>query len=107
MSDRMDFAFTSLNNDELFDTLRHHPTNNETENKSNPYEDYISNKYNLSVQEFNYNFDSNDPVQSTKCAYLTENQFKHCSMNTADDTFLLLHLNIRSIIRILIICDYS
>ena len=64
-----------------------------------PYEDYISNRFNTSAQEFEYSLDSNYPVQSPSCVYLTENQFKHHITNTADDTFLLAHFNIRSINR--------
>ena len=55
--------------------------------------------FNSTLQEFDYRLDSNDPVQSSSCSYLTENQFKHVAENTADDTFSLVHFDIRSLNR--------
>ena len=98
-SNTANFAFNSLNNDELFDTTRQSSESDQANQNSSSYEDYISNIFNTSAQEFEYSLDSNDPVQSTSCVYLTENQFKHHITNIADDTFLLAHFNIRSINR--------
>ena len=97
MSDTNNFAFNSLSNDDFIDTLRLSSTCNEVDENSSSYEDYISNTCTNLAQEFNYNLDSNDPVHSPTCAYLTENQYKNYIMNAIDESFLLLHMNIRSI----------
>ena len=98
MAQSADFAFSSLNNDDFFDIFRHNSPSTQAEDYQNySYEDDISNETNHSTAEFDYNFDSNDPVQSPTCKYLTCNQFKHHTANILDDKFLLLHLNIRSI----------
>ena len=82
-------------------TTRHSPESDQANQNTSSYEDYISNIYNTSAQEFEYSLDSNDPVQSPSCVYLTESQYKHHIIikNTADETFLLAHFNIRSINR--------
>ena len=99
MANSANFAFNSLNNDELYNTTTQSSESEQANQNSSSYEDYISNIFNTSAQEFEYSLDSNDPVQSTSCVYLTENQFKHHITNTPDDTFLLAHFNIRSINR--------
>ena len=98
MTNTTNFAFNSLNHDEFHNTVRHSECDH-TNIVSSSYEDYIANKYNTLAQEFQYNFDSNDPVQSPSCVYLTENQYKNRITNTVDENFLLAHFNIRSINR--------
>ena len=99
MCEIMNFAFNSLTDDEFIDIVRQNPTNNRLENINCPFEDYVSNKHNMSTQELSYDFDSHDPFPSPTCAYVTENQFKQRNMNINDEKFMLLHLNIRSISR--------
>ena len=105
MSNSANFAFNFLNNDELFDTIQSSESDQANQNFSS-YEDYISNTFNTSAQEFEYSLDSSDPVQSPSCVYLTETQYKHHNTNTADDTLLLAHFNIRSINKTSITCAY-
>jgi len=99
MSDTNNFAFNSLSSDDFIDTLRRNSTSNEVDDNSSSYEEYVSNTCTNSAQEFNYNLDSNDPVQNPSCFYLTQNQYKNNIMNATDESFLLLHMNIRSINR--------
>ena len=99
MANITNFAFNSLNSDEFHSTLRNFTESGQTNTSSSSYEDHISNKFNTSAQEFEYNLDSNDPAQHPSCAYLTENQYKHHIANTDEETFLLAHFNIRSINR--------
>ena len=93
------FVFNSVNDDEFYDTVGRSFTSAQENKTSTLYEAYISNKLNASAQEFEYNFDPEDPVQSSSCVYLTVNQYKQYVMNSDDDNLLLAHLNIRSISR--------
>ena len=96
MTTLADSAFSSLNDDDLFDLFR--PSNlNNSINSSDNYDDFVSSNLNTNSEELDYNFDAYDPVQNPSCTYLTENQFKNMSFNNVDETFSLLHLNIRSI----------
>ena len=97
MTDTTNVAFNSLSNDYFLDTFRLSPTCNKAGSHSRQYEANISDECNVSAPEFDYKFDSNDPIQNPSCVYLTQNQYRHCIMNTNDDTLSLLHLNIRSI----------
>ena len=62
------------------------------------YENDIAQQFNLSSEELNYDFDSNQcplPVPTSK--YITQCQLNDVVKEFSDDTFSLLHLNIRSI----------
>ena len=58
MTDTTNFAFNSVSNDDLLDTLRLGPTCYMAGNHSRQYEVNISDECNISAQEFDYNFDS-------------------------------------------------
>ena len=69
---------------------------NDATNQNDNYEHYIMNELNLNSNEFIYNTDANDPIQSPSCDYSTVNQFKEQTMDNSDD-FLFMHMNIRSL----------
>ena len=95
MAQSVNLPFSSLNNDDFLDSARQAHDKDSTKRNDN-YELYIMNELNSNSNEFMYNTDSNDPIQSPSCDYLTVNQFKQHAMDNFDD-FLLMHMNIRSL----------
>ena len=96
MTNSVDIAFNSLNDDDFYDLLR--PPNDLNESRNNPdnYDDFVAENVNSNSEELNNNLDSFDPVQNPSCKYLTTNQFKKQTYDS-NNIFSLLHLNIRSI----------
>ena len=96
MAQSINFPFNSLNNDEFLSFVRQLHDKDGT-NQNDNYELYIMNELNSNSNEFMYNTDSNDPIQSPSCDYLTVNQFKQHAMDNSDDFFIDAYMNIRSL----------
>ena len=101
MTDVINLAFNSLNNDEFYDLFRHTLSETDSSSQSSPsasYENNIAQQFNLSAEELNYDSDLNQdllPIPTSK--YITQDQLNEVVKKFTDDTFSLLHLNIRSI----------
>ena len=83
----------------FFNLLRP-PSNNDVnvDPHNGNYDHIIVNSLNSSSEELSYDFDDEDPVQSLPhTKYITDNQYKNSIADLKQDTFSLLHLNIRSI----------
>lgn len=89
-------AFNSLNDDDLFDLFRTAPNNVNIDPSNGNFDDIITESIDSSSEVLSFDFDDYDPNQSlTK--YVTNNQFINLISNFEQDTFSLLHLNIRSL----------
>ena len=101
MTDIINLAFNSLNNDELYDLFGRPSSETESSNHSptpTSYEANIAQHFNLSSEELHYDTDVYQhlpPLPLSK--YITENQLNDVVKNFSKDTFSMLHLNIRSI----------
>ena len=90
--------FNSLNNNELFDLFRPNPCNNDANiDNTATYDDSVANEINSSSEELVFDFDYDDPAQTTLTTYVTNNQFHNIVNNFDANIFSLFHLNIRSL----------
>ena len=101
MANLLNFAFHSLDNDDLSELFRPSVPNIEPHNlniSSDSFDEFITSSINSSSDELNYNFDFNHDKNITSSSkYISENQFKNLVNNFSVDTFALLHFNIRSL----------
>ena len=97
----LNFAFHSLDNDDLSELFRPSVPNIEPHNlniSTDSFDEFITSSINSSSDELNYNFDFNHDKNITSSSkYISENQFKNLVNNFSVDTFALLHFNIRSL----------
>ena len=94
MAESLHFPFELLNDDDFLNIVSQFPANNEEGNNISNFEDYISSTANTSP-DFDHEPNDNTTNHPT-CNYATENQFKQ-QLSKSSESFLLLHLNIRSI----------
>ena len=96
MANLADEPFHSLNDDDLFNVLRSTSSNTEINNipTDMAYDNLVSNNINSHSQELHLD---HDLVQSPSSEYVTTSQFKAIVNSFPEDSFSLLHMNIRSI----------
>ena len=97
----INLAFNSLNNDELHELFRR-PLQDTDFNihtsSSLSYESDIAQQFNQSSDELNYDSDSNQCSLSVPTSkYITQDQLNDVVKHFSDDTFSLIHLNVRSL----------
>merc|ERR1712198_570406 len=101
MANLLNFAFHSLDNDDLSELFRPSISSIESNNvgaSTDSFDDFITHSINSSSDELSYNFDSNNDTNITPSSnYVSVNQFKDMVNNFSADTLALMHLNIRSI----------
>ena len=101
MSNSVNHGFNSLDDDDLFDLFRQPSAeilSNNTNTSSNSYENIVVQNINSSSNEMSYDLDINQDVTHIPSSeYVTESQFKEIIKGYEDDTFSLLHMNIRSL----------
>ena len=85
MTDVINLAFNSLNNDEFYDLFRHTLSETDSSSQSSPsasYENNIAQQFNLSAEELNYDSDLNQdllPIPTSK--YITQDQLNEVVKN--------------------------
>ena len=101
MANRLNVAFNSLDDDELFDLFGTPPTDLSRNNLyvSTPFENLIANNVNSSSTDLydDLDFDHEHDLTHIPSKYVTVNQLKDIAKGFSNNTFSLLHLNIRSI----------
>ena len=96
LNDQM--AFNTLNDDDLFDIFRSTTTVNAANlDSSTHYDETVVNHINASSEELEFDFNFDDPASYNFTKYITNNQFRDKLKDFKQDTFSLLHVNIRSL----------
>ena len=95
----IDTAFNSINDDDFFDTAGPSLAECEANVTQNDtfFDNHVSDSFNSLSQEFEYDFDVENQLQSPSSEYLTLSQFNNVVKEYDDTTFSLIHFNIRSI----------
>ena len=99
MANRLNVAFDSLDDDELFDLFRRSPSEL-SRNKSQSsafFDDLIVNNVNSSSKDIYNDFDFEYDSPQIPSKYVTVDQFKDYTKSFSQSIFSMLHLNIRSI----------
>ena len=96
LNDQM--AFNTLNDDDLFDLFRSSSTVNEVNYDSlTNFDESVVNHINSSAEELELDFNFDDPASYNFTKYITNHQFHDIVKDFENDTFSLLHVNIRSL----------
>ena len=90
--------FESVSDDDLLDVLSPIQANNQFfVNRTGIFDETVVENINSSSEELNLNLDHDDPAQHSFTKYITNTQFHNIIKDFNNDTFSLLHLNIRSL----------
>ena len=93
--------FSSLSNNDFFELFRHirldsDPVRGVSNSRAIFYDNAVAENLNSSVNELPYDF-GGELTENMLCKYITVNQCKDIYESFSEDTFSLLHLNIRSL----------